>query len=201
MAPRLDQRHDNTRALTALVLAFLFPPAGIVFGWSALRQLSGTPQRGRGLAIASIIIGTVVGVGFGVAIGIHGGGLRFSPGRDLVPAVAVVIGVIVGIRGWTSVQQHGPTQLWVGFGLAALMRRPQHQQSCPIAELGFRWPLQHQRDSRCCKWSPGWSSVAGRRAFWVFRFGLSGLRASISRGVGQLLGALLRSEDNRATLR
>jgi hypothetical protein len=46
--------------------------------------------------------------------------LRFSPGRDLMPAIAVVVGVIVGVRGWTSVQQHGPTQLWVGFGLAAL---------------------------------------------------------------------------------
>jgi hypothetical protein len=57
-----------------MVLAFLFAPAGIVFGWSALRKLSGTPQRGRGLAIAAIIIGAVVGVGIGVAIDVHRGG-------------------------------------------------------------------------------------------------------------------------------
>jgi len=73
--PRLDERRYNSKAVTAFVLAFVLPPAGIVFGLSALRGLKAAPQEGRGLATAAVVVGTVLAVVIGVLIAVRRGGI------------------------------------------------------------------------------------------------------------------------------
>ncbi len=63
-----DINKTNSTAVIAFVLAFFLPPAGIIFGLSALRQIRSTPQRGRGLAMAAIWVGVVVFVAGGIYI-------------------------------------------------------------------------------------------------------------------------------------
>lgn len=73
--PRLDESRYNSKAVAAFVLAFVLPPAGIVFGLSALRELRAAPQQGRGLATAAVVVGAVLAVVIGVLIAARRGGL------------------------------------------------------------------------------------------------------------------------------
>jgi hypothetical protein len=49
----------NSSAILALVLAFIFAPAGIVLGVIARKQIRQTGEEGDGLALAGIIIGSI----------------------------------------------------------------------------------------------------------------------------------------------
>ena len=49
----------NPMAVAALVLAFVIPPAGIVMGISARRQIRQSGEQGDGLALAGIILGSI----------------------------------------------------------------------------------------------------------------------------------------------
>ena len=52
-------RPTNTMAILSLVMAFVFPPAAIVLGVVARRQMRQTGEQGDGLALAGIIIGGI----------------------------------------------------------------------------------------------------------------------------------------------
>ena len=59
----------NVFAILSLVFAFVFFPLGVVFGFVALSQIKKTGEKGKGLAIAGIIIGILAIVVFiGIAI-------------------------------------------------------------------------------------------------------------------------------------
>ena len=53
-------RPTNTMAILALVMAFVFAPAGLVLGIVARRQIRRTGEEGNGLALAGIIVGGIV---------------------------------------------------------------------------------------------------------------------------------------------
>jgi hypothetical protein len=57
--PMVYRRPTNTMAILALVLAFVFAPAGIVLGFIARKQISQTGEEGDGLALAGIIVGSI----------------------------------------------------------------------------------------------------------------------------------------------
>ncbi|HEV7872195.1 MAG: conserved rane protein of unknown function [Modestobacter sp.] len=61
-------RPTNTLAILALVLAFVFAPAGLVLGIVARRQIRQTGEEGDGLALAGIIIGAIVTAMFALAV-------------------------------------------------------------------------------------------------------------------------------------
>ena len=61
-------RPTNTMAILALVLAFVFAPAGLVLGIVARRQIRETGEEGDGLALAGIIIGAIATAFFVLAI-------------------------------------------------------------------------------------------------------------------------------------
>jgi hypothetical protein len=46
-------------AILALVLAFVFAPAGLVMGIIARKQIAQTGEEGDGLALAGIIVGAI----------------------------------------------------------------------------------------------------------------------------------------------
>jgi Domain of unknown function (DUF4190) len=50
----------NTMAILALVFAFVFAPAGIVLGVMARKQIRQTGEEGDGLALAGIIVGSII---------------------------------------------------------------------------------------------------------------------------------------------
>ena len=52
-------RPTNTMAILALVMAFVFAPAGLVLGIVARKQIRQTGEEGDGLALAGIIIGAI----------------------------------------------------------------------------------------------------------------------------------------------
>jgi Domain of unknown function (DUF4190) len=54
------RRPTNTAAILAVVLAFVFAPAGLALGVVARRQIRATGEDGDGLALAGIIVGGVV---------------------------------------------------------------------------------------------------------------------------------------------
>ena len=53
------RRPTNSLAIVALVLAFVFAPAGLVLGVVARRQIRETGEEGDGLALAGIVIGAI----------------------------------------------------------------------------------------------------------------------------------------------
>jgi hypothetical protein len=53
-------RPTNTMAILALVLAFVFAPAGLILGIVARKQIRQTGEDGDGLALAGIIVGGIV---------------------------------------------------------------------------------------------------------------------------------------------
>lgn len=79
----------NTKAILSLVFAFLFWPAGIIFGHLAHREIDQTGENGHGLATAGLVIsyigavfallfivGMVAAVGHAAAIStVHGMGV------------------------------------------------------------------------------------------------------------------------------
>lgn len=58
--PPYAGRGTSTLAILALVLSFVIPPAGIVLGALALKDLERTGEEGRGLALAGLWIGIVL---------------------------------------------------------------------------------------------------------------------------------------------
>ena len=52
-------RPTNTMAILALVLAFVFAPAGLIMGIVARKQIRQTGEDGDGLALAGIIVGGI----------------------------------------------------------------------------------------------------------------------------------------------
>ena len=52
-------RPTNTMAILALVMAFVFAPAGLILGIIARRQIRQTSEQGDGMALAGIIIGGI----------------------------------------------------------------------------------------------------------------------------------------------
>ena len=52
-------RPTNTMAILALVLAFVFAPAGLIIGIIARKQIRQTGEDGAGLALAGIIVGGI----------------------------------------------------------------------------------------------------------------------------------------------
>ncbi|MDI6099850.1 DUF4190 domain-containing protein [Actinoplanes sp. NEAU-A12] len=72
----------NTMAILALVFAFVFCPAAIVFGHIAKKQIARTGEQGSGLATAGLILGYIfttimvlycAAVGVAIAYGINEG--------------------------------------------------------------------------------------------------------------------------------
>ncbi|WP_299557219.1 DUF4190 domain-containing protein [uncultured Mycolicibacterium sp.] len=59
--PVTDRRgRMNRLALLAPAVALVFPIAAIELGWTARRQIRASGERGRGLALAAIVIGAVM---------------------------------------------------------------------------------------------------------------------------------------------
>lgn len=58
--PPVYVRPTNTMAILALVMAFVFAPAGLILGIVARRQIRQTGEDGDGLALAGIIVGGIV---------------------------------------------------------------------------------------------------------------------------------------------
>jgi hypothetical protein len=52
-------RPTNTMAILALVMAFVFAPAGLILGIVARRQIARTGEEGSGMALAGIIVGGI----------------------------------------------------------------------------------------------------------------------------------------------
>jgi hypothetical protein len=55
-------------AILALVMAFVFAPAGLILGIIARKQIRQTGEDGEGLALAGIIIGGIVTALFALII-------------------------------------------------------------------------------------------------------------------------------------
>lgn len=58
--PPVYARPTNTMAILALVMAFVFAPAGLILGIVARKQIRQTGEEGEGLALTGIIIGGIV---------------------------------------------------------------------------------------------------------------------------------------------
>ncbi|MGE3284883.1 MAG: DUF4190 domain-containing protein [Pseudonocardia sp.] len=54
--PGYQPAATNTMAILSLIFAFVFAPAGIVFGFIARRQIRETGEQGDGLALAGLIL-------------------------------------------------------------------------------------------------------------------------------------------------
>jgi len=54
-----QQRGTNTLAIVALVLTFVFWPAGLICGFIARGQIKRSGEDGSGLALASIIVSSI----------------------------------------------------------------------------------------------------------------------------------------------
>ncbi|GAA1800355.1 hypothetical protein GCM10009682_22450 [Luedemannella flava] len=59
-SPVSSVRSTNRLAILALIMAFVFPPAGIVLGHVAKRQIRATGDEGDGLATAGLIAGYAI---------------------------------------------------------------------------------------------------------------------------------------------
>lgn len=80
--PYVGSPPTNTMAILSLVLAFVLPPLGVVFGFVARGQTKQTGEGGDGLALAGIIVGAVftlfivvpivLAILFAVSVGVGG---------------------------------------------------------------------------------------------------------------------------------
>ncbi|MGY1822631.1 DUF4190 domain-containing protein [Geodermatophilus sp. SYSU D00079] len=68
--PGSYRRPTNSMAILALVMAFVFAPAGLVLGVVARRQIRETGEEGEGLALAGIIVGSIACALVVVAVGL-----------------------------------------------------------------------------------------------------------------------------------
>ena len=66
--PPAYPRPTNTMAILALVLAFVFAPAGLILGIIARKQIRQTGEDGDGLALAGIIVGGIATAFFALMI-------------------------------------------------------------------------------------------------------------------------------------
>ena len=66
--PPVHVRPTNTMAILALVMAFVFAPAGLILGIVARKQIRQTGEDGDGLALAGIIVGGIVTAIFALLI-------------------------------------------------------------------------------------------------------------------------------------
>jgi hypothetical protein len=57
-------------AILALVMAFVFAPAGLILGIVARKQIARTGEEGSGLALAGIIVGGIFTAIFVLIIGL-----------------------------------------------------------------------------------------------------------------------------------
>jgi hypothetical protein len=57
--PWAGRRPTNALSVVSLVLAFVCPPAGLVLGVVARRQIARTREEGSGLALAGIVVGSL----------------------------------------------------------------------------------------------------------------------------------------------
>jgi hypothetical protein len=63
-------RPTNTLAILALIMAFVFAPAGLILGIVARKQIRRTGEDGDGLALAGIIVGGIGTAAFTLLIGV-----------------------------------------------------------------------------------------------------------------------------------
>lgn len=72
-AHRLTDRHErmNSLSIAGFVVAFVANIVGVVLSVIALVQIRRTGERGRGLAIAGIVVGSFWFVLFGGALLVH----------------------------------------------------------------------------------------------------------------------------------
>ncbi|HEX4250605.1 MAG TPA: DUF4190 domain-containing protein [Pseudonocardia sp.] len=68
-APPYSPTPTNTMAVLSLVLAFLFPPAGVIVGLVARSQLKRSNEQGDGLATAAIILSAIFTAAILLAVG------------------------------------------------------------------------------------------------------------------------------------
>jgi Domain of unknown function (DUF4190) len=86
----------NRMAIASLVcslfgwLCIIGPILGLMFGFVALNQIKQTGQRGRGMAIAGIVIGALLIAGI-TAYGILGPRPKHVPGKNSGAPVVVVM--------------------------------------------------------------------------------------------------------------
>ena len=59
-APYQVEQPWNVLSIIGFILAFVIPPAGLIISIIALIQQSRSKERGRGLAIAGIVVGAVI---------------------------------------------------------------------------------------------------------------------------------------------
>ena len=72
-------------------LCLIGPILGLIFGFVALNQIKQTGQRGRGMALAGIIIGGIL-VALIIGLGILRAMVRHSPGMHSgAPAVVMIV--------------------------------------------------------------------------------------------------------------
>jgi len=90
----------NRMALASLLcssiglLCIMGPIAGLIFGFLALNQIKQTGQRGRGLAIAGIVIGALL-VAIIITSGILNGGHKHGPSKGSgVPAPGISVAIV-----------------------------------------------------------------------------------------------------------
>jgi hypothetical protein len=57
-SPQKEERY-NVLSIVGFIFAFLFPPVGFILGIIALSQIKKTNEKGRGLAIAAIVLGAI----------------------------------------------------------------------------------------------------------------------------------------------
>jgi hypothetical protein len=73
------------------LLCIMGPMAGLIFGFLALNQIKQTGQRGRGLAIAGIVIGALL-VALIITSGILNGSHKHSPSKGSgAPTVVMIV--------------------------------------------------------------------------------------------------------------
>ena len=87
----------NGMAVASLVcslfgwLCIIGPLLGLIFGFVALSQINQTGQRGRGMAIAGIVIGGIL-IALGIGLGILGQIVKHAPSKDSgTPAVVMIV--------------------------------------------------------------------------------------------------------------
>jgi hypothetical protein len=91
------QRAMNWMAVASLVcslfgwLCVVGPLFGLIFGFVALNQIKQTGQRGRGMALAGIVIGAIL-VALVIAMGLHRTEGKHAPNKNSgAPAVVMIV--------------------------------------------------------------------------------------------------------------
>lgn len=81
----MSKDNYNTLAVLAIIFAFIFPLAGLVLGIIALNQIKKTGEKGRGLAIAAIILPIVAVILVGIIWAVVGGIVSTAVGNVPIP--------------------------------------------------------------------------------------------------------------------